>query len=123
MDVTLVNLAGAGLIALIVWYFWLSRPAGTAAVVTPDGIQEVFIVVKDGYSPDTIRVRAGRPVRLVFNRQEADPCSERVVLGSFGLSAELPQGVNVPIEFTPAEPGSHEFACQMGMLRGRLVVS
>jgi len=122
MDVVLVNLAGLGLIGLIVWYFWLSKPAGTAAGVTGDGMQEAFIVVKGGYNPDTIRVAAGRPVRLVFNRQESDPCSERVVLDAFGLSAELPRGSNVPVEFTPIEAGSYEFACQMGMFRGKVIV-
>ena len=25
-------------------------------------------------------------------------------------------------EFLPTEPGEHEFACQMGMIRGKLVV-
>ena len=123
MDVLLVDLAGLFLIGLIVWFFWLSRPAGVVAGSTAEGVQETLIVVKGGYSPDTIRVRAGHPVRLVFNRQEADPCSERVVLDGFGLSAELPQGSNVPVEFTPGEPGSYEFGCQMGMLRGTVVVS
>ncbi len=121
MDVVLVNLAGLGLITLIVWYFWLSKPMGTAAAVTSAGVQEAFIVVKGGYSPETIRVTAGKPVRLVFNRQESDPCSERVILDAFGVSAELPQGSNVPVEFTPTEAGSYEFACQMGMLRGKVV--
>jgi plastocyanin domain-containing protein len=80
-------------------------------------------VVRGGYSPDTIQVEAGRPVRLVFNRQEADPCSEKVVFDAFGVSADLPEGANIPVEFTPSEPGEYEFACQMGMLRGKLIVS
>ena len=121
MDIVLVNLAGLGLIGLIVWYFWLSKPIGSAAAVTSAGVQEAFIVVRGGYSPDTIQVSVGRPVRLVFNRQESDPCSERVVFDAFGVSAELPQGSNVPMEFTPTEAGTYEFACQMGMLRGKVV--
>jgi len=123
MDVVFVNLAGFGLIGLIVWYFWLSSSSGTAAVVTTGGVQETRVVVKGGYSPDTIRVRSGRPVRLVFDRQDADPCSERVVLDAFGVSAELPTGTEVPLEFTPTEPGEYEFACQMGMLRGKVIVT
>jgi plastocyanin domain-containing protein len=123
MDVVVVNLTGLVLIGLIVWYFWLSKRPGIVAGITSDGAQEAFIVVKDGYSPDTIRVTSGQPVRLVFNRQESDPCSERVVLDAFGVSAELPQGSNVPVVFTPTEAGSYEFACQMGMLRGRVVAS
>ncbi|MEX2419722.1 MAG: cupredoxin domain-containing protein [Acidimicrobiia bacterium] len=123
MNVVLVDLGGLSLIGLIVWYFWLSKPQGTAAGMTGDGVQAAFIVVRGGYSPDTVRVDVGRPVRLVFNRQESDPCSERVVLDAFELSAELPQGQNVALEFTPREAGSFEFACQMGMLRGRVVAS
>ncbi|MCZ6718018.1 MAG: cupredoxin domain-containing protein [Gammaproteobacteria bacterium] len=26
------------------------------------------------------------------------------------------------VEFLPAKPGEYEFACQMGMLRGKLIV-
>jgi plastocyanin domain-containing protein len=28
----------------------------------------------------------------------------------------------VPVEFLPTDPGEYEFACQMGMFRGRLIV-
>ena len=123
MNVIVVNAIGAGLILLIIWYFWLSKPEGSVASVTAGGVQEAFIVVKGGYSPDIVRVEAGRPVRLMFSRQEADPCSEKVVFDAFGVSADLPEGMNVPVEFTPEEPGEFEFACQMGMLRGKVIVS
>lgn len=123
MSVFIVNIAGLALIGLIVWYFWLSKPQGTAAAFMSGGIQEAFVVVKGGYSPDTIRVEAGRPVRLLFNRQEADPCSEKVIFDAFGVSADLPEGETVPVEFTPSDPGDYEFACQMGMLRGRVIVT
>ncbi len=65
---------------------------------------------------------AGRPVRLSFRREESSACSEMVVFGDFGKSAKLPEGELVPVEFLPKEPGTYEFTCQMGMLRGRLVV-
>lgn len=119
----LVDIIGLGVIGAIVWYFWLSRPQGTAATVGAGGVQEAFILVKGGYSPDTVRVAAGSRVRLMFNRQEADPCSERVVIDAFGVSADLPEGDTVPVEFTPTQPGEFEFACQMGMLRGKLIVT
>lgn len=123
MTTLIVNLAGLGLIGWIIWYFWLSSPATAATAVNANGVQEAFIVVKGGYSPDTLRVEAGRPVRLMFNRQEADPCSEKVIFDAFGISADLPQDDMVPVEFTPTEPGDYEFACQMGMLRGKVIVS
>lgn len=36
-----------------------------------------------------------------------------LVLADFAKSAALPTGQVVPLEFMPAEPGSHEFTRQM----------
>lgn len=84
------------------------------ATIVSDGYQEQMILVKGGYTPDTIRIVAGRPVRLLFRREETAACSEQVLLPDFGKSAGLPTGRVVPVEFMPAEPGSHEFTCSDG---------
>ncbi|MBI3963024.1 MAG: cupredoxin domain-containing protein [Deinococcus sp.] len=86
------------------------------------GYQEAMVLVKGGYAPDLIVVQHGRPVRLKFRREESAACSEMVIFSDFGKSARLPEGEMVPIEFLPERPGEYEFTCQMGMLRGRLVV-
>lgn len=121
-DKIIVTLAGLAAIGLVIWFFWLKRTEGTRAATVSDGYQEAMVLVKGGYTPDTIRVTAGRPVRLLFRREETAACSEQVVLPDFGKSAPLPTGTVVPIEFLPGEPGEHEFTCQMGMLRGRIIV-
>ncbi len=115
---------GGGLVAIggIVWFFWLKRTPGVKASVVSDGYQEQMVLVRGGYTPDTIRVAARRPVRLLFRREETAACSEQVVLADYGKSAPLPTGTVVPIEFMPGDPGEHEFTCQMGMLRGRIIV-
>ncbi len=123
MDITtlFVNIAGLALIAWIVWYFWLYREEGVQ-VAEVAGVQEVPITVKGGYDPDVIVVKRGKPVRLLFNRQESALCSEMVVFDKINKSAKLPKGKTVTIEFTPEEPGEIPFQCQMGMLRGKVVV-
>jgi plastocyanin domain-containing protein len=117
----IVNLAGLSAVSWIVWYFWLQKKEGIAAAVV-GGIQEVAITVKGGYDPDTIVVRAGTPVRLNFTRIESSMCSEMVVFDGIDRSAALPEGETVPVEFTPEAPGEIPFQCQMGMLRGKVVV-
>ena len=117
----LVNVTGVALIGLIVWYFWLYRKEGVK-VTEVAGMQEVSIVVKGGYDPDVIVVKRGKPVRLLFNRQESSMCSEMVVFDKLGKSAKLPEGETVAVEFTPQETGEIPFQCQMGMLRGKLIV-
>ena len=80
------------------------------------------IRVRGGYDPDTVHGRVGEPLRLVFRREETAPCSERVVFPDFGKSAMLPAHQDVTVELRPGQAGVYEFTCQMGMLRGRLVV-
>jgi len=117
----LVNLIGLALIGLIVWYFFFYRKEGVQ-VAEVAGVQEVNITVKGGYTPDTIVVKKGKPVRLHFTRQESALCSEVVVFDKLGQSAKLPEGQSVTLEFTPSEAGEIPFQCQMGMLRGKVVV-
>ena len=121
LDKVLVDIVGLATIGVIIWYFWLSQSRGVLAAVS-GGMQSALIVVKGGYTPDTIVVQRGRPVRLIFRREESALCSERVVLPAFDKSAVLPEGEEVPIEFIPTEPGEYPFTCHMGMLRGRVVV-
>ncbi|HID51543.1 MAG TPA: cupredoxin domain-containing protein [Anaerolineae bacterium] len=118
----IVNVTGITLIALIVWYFWLYRKEGVQ-VAEVSGVQQVQIKVKGGYDPDVIVVKRGKPVRLLFNRQEAAMCSEMVVFDKIDKSAKLPEGETVAVEFTPDKKGEIPFQCQMGMLRGKVVVA
>lgn len=120
-----VNTVGLAAIIGIIWYFWLYRKAGvtvTAPEGLPGGVQEAIITVKGGYTPDVIVVKRGKPVRLHFNRQESSLCSEMVIFDKIGQSAKLPEGETVTIEFTPQVVGEIPFQCQMGMLRGKLMV-
>lgn len=117
-----VVLFGLGLTILIAWYFWFAPKTQTRVAVSASGAQEVAITVKGGYTPDVIVVQKGRPVRLTFTRQESSACSEMVLFPDFNQSAKLPEGEQVNVEFTPDKPGEYGFQCQMGMLRGKLIV-
>lgn len=123
IDVLLVNVAAVATIGWIVWYFWLSEKTAARAVSSSGGAQEIYVRVKGGYDPDLIVVDKGRPVRLHFNRQETASCSEMVVFPDFDMSRRLPTGETVTIELEPLAPGEYDFACQMGMLRGVVVVT
>ncbi len=117
----LVILAGAGVIVAELWYFLGPRRGPPGAQPVADGVQEVRVVVKGGYDPDTIFVEAGRPVRLLFYRDETAECSSRVVFDGLGVERELPAFQTTSVEFTPGEPGDYAFRCHMDMLHGRVV--
>ena len=129
----LVLLGAASAIVWVNWYFFLAdRASGAVAVAGaphhagadvggPSGTPEVVITVEGGYEPRAVRVPAGRPVRLVFDRQETSGCSEEVVFGDFGIRRFLPAYQKTVVEITAPAPGTYEFTCGMGMLRGKLI--
>lgn len=115
-----VLIGGIALIAFTLWFFFGPRASEKAGAV--GGAQQITVVVQGGYSPDRIEVKRGQPVRLLFRREESTACTEQVVFGDFGVSAMLPQGQSVPVEFTPDKAGEFTFHCGMNMVRGQLIV-
>lgn len=116
----LVLVGGVIAIVAVLWYFFGEREA--VAATEADGVQEVKITVKGGYSPDVVVVKEGRPVRLDFYRDETASCSEQVVFGDFGIARDLPAYHTTAVEFTPNKSGEFTWTCGMNMLRGKLIV-
>jgi P-type Cu+ transporter len=110
------------LLAIGAWLALARRGGQAVAVVAPDGVQEVEIVVRGRYNPDTLTVRAGVPARLLFNRQEDSPCSDRVIFSDFQQEQRLAPFAVTPVQFIPSRAGEFFFTCAMGMYQGRLLV-
>lgn len=118
MNAWIINLAGIAVMALIVWWFWLSRPQAQRV----SGAGPIEIVVDSGvYTPARIEVPAGKTVTLRFLRMDPSPCAEKALFDSLGVSADLPLGKPLDVIVTPSQPGEYEFTCQMRMYRGMLV--
>jgi plastocyanin domain-containing protein len=111
---------GVALIAGELWFF-LGPRRGLQYRSSPVTPQEIRILVKGGYEPDTIPVEAGRPVRLLFYRDETEDCSSRVIFEGLAIDRELPEFETTVIEFTPKQPGDYPFHCAMSVLHGRVV--
>jgi plastocyanin domain-containing protein len=111
---------GLVLIAAVNWWFFLAE-GGVATAAARAGTQAVTVTVRGGYSPATVRVKSGQKVRLVFDRQETDPCSEEIVFSDFGIRRFLPAFKQTTVEIQPQQPGTYEFTCGMSMMRGRVV--
>ena len=128
----MVIAGGVAAIAWVNWYLFLAERSAVSVMAGPnaagagDGsgaatVPQVTITVKGGYDPAVIRVSAGRPVRLVFDRQETSSCSEEIVFPDFGIRRFLPAHQQTVIEVTPPAAGRYEFTCGMSMLRGSLI--
>lgn len=136
--------AGVSLLVGVNWYFFGPHGAAATAVATATApaagstsapparpaaeassplaaAPRATITVHGGYSPSVVRVPAGQAVQLVFDRQETSSCSEEVVFADFGVRRYLPANRQTVVEVTPPAAGTYEFACGMGMLRGKLI--
>jgi len=112
---------GVAAIVWVNWYFFFAERTAAIATTNAGGRQEVTVVVRGGYEPSTIRVKAGQPVRLAFDRQETSGCSEEIVFPDFNVRKFLPAHERTIIEITPPKAGTYEFTCGMSMLHGKVV--
>jgi plastocyanin domain-containing protein len=114
----LINVAGFGLILLIIWWFWLFKAKSTK---TQDGMIEV--IVKDGvYHPSNITLPANKPIQIVFIREDPAPCAETLVIPDLEISETLPLNKKMIVEIPASKAGKYPFHCQMQMYRGNLIV-
>ncbi len=93
----------------------------TTATATLE-MQKVVIGVKNyNYYPNTISIKSGQPVSLSLD-SSVSGCLRDFTIRSIGVSKFLktPQDT---VEFTIAKPGTHTFACSMGMGTGTLIVT
>ncbi len=117
----LVLLAAAVIVVAFgagVW--WLRR--SRSAVVRPDGTQEITILVKGKYHPQTFRARRDIPLRINFVRDEDEDCSRWVIFPDFGVERTLPAYRTTTVELTPDREGDFLFTCRMGMYHGSFIV-
>jgi plastocyanin domain-containing protein len=114
----IINSLGVGLIALIIWWFWLYKPK--EAVVSTDGIT---VTVENGtYQPSRIKLSGGQPATLQFLRKDGSPCAATVLFPALNINEELPLGRPKSITLPGLTKGEYAFHCQMQMYRGTLLV-
>lgn len=80
-----------------------------------------MITVRNGFYPDTVVVEAGKPVKLLFYRDETADQSARIVLEGLGIEQPLAAFSTTVVTFTPKETGDYRFRGDSGSLEGRIV--
>lgn len=82
-----------------------------------DGVQILNMSAKvSGYTPNTLYVQKGLPVKWVVEGEEITGCNNTIVVPDMNIQQKLQSGNNL-IEFTPGNKDLN-FSCWMGMKRG-----
>lgn len=96
--------------------------AETATALSTNAGGEVTIQVGSQFSPASITVPQGQPVRLAFHRGSDPTCADEVVFPDLNIRTKLPENQTTIVELPPQNAGTLNFACGMDMMKGQLVV-
>ena len=122
MSQLIVLIAGVALIGFIGWWFFGKHAVATTEATVADQQQTVHELVKGGYSPERVVLKAGVPAVLNFTRTDPSSCLDRVVFSDFGINQALPKGETQAINIDTSKPGTYTWACGMDMFHGQLVI-
>lgn len=108
----------AGIVGIVFtyWFFLLKKDE----IVEVDN--SVDILVKGGYSPDTIQVQKGKKTQINFLRKDPSTCLEEIILSDFKIRKYLPMNQKVSISIKPEKAGIYNFVCGMNMFHGKIIV-
>lgn len=118
MMTVLVNILGAGLIAVTVWFF-----LGKKEEVVTQVKGSVTITVDGGYTPNVIQIKKGETTTLNFFRKDPSSCLEEVVIPDLKVRQFLPLDKTTPITITPHKAGTFDIHCGMNMFHGKIEVT
>ncbi len=102
-----------------------AKPAPTEAKKSTDPNRFDITVTEKGFEPEDTTVPAGKEVKLVFERKTDKTCAKQVILtmdDGKTIQKELP--LNTPVEIAATFPkvGKLNYACDMDMIKGHIVV-
>ena len=100
-----------------------AAPQKTVPVAPSKDVQVIHVTQKaNGYSPSTLTVKKGQPVKLIVDSEDSYTCATSFMIPKIGVRKTLTPGENV-FEFTPDASGAIPFSCSMGMFRGVINVT
>ena len=115
MDKIIVVAGSLGLIGFIYWFF-LGKKENTSEIST-----DVKITVSGGYSPESVTIPVGKPVKITLTRTDPTDCLEEFVIPDLKIKKTLPLNPPVTVTFTVTSPGRYSFHCGMNMYHGQII--
>ena len=99
-----------------------TNTATIAQTSTAVGRRIPITATAEGYSPETVEVKKGEAVVLVFTRTTKSDCLAQVVIPDLNIKKDLPQNtpVEIPVKFD--KEGKVGFQCGMAMVKGTINV-
>ena len=97
---------------------------GTGAKAKKGAEKLEVAITEKGFEPDTLEVKKGQPVELVFTRKTDKTCIKEVILdtGRAKVQKALPLDKPVTIKAKFTKTGDLKYVCNMNMFSGTVKV-
>ncbi|WP_367341860.1 cupredoxin domain-containing protein [Limosilactobacillus sp.] len=122
MTQILTLIIGIILIIALLWWFFGKHETTTGQSQIKNGSQESTVVVKGGYSPQTVILKKGVPAKIKFDMQDSTACLSHVVFDSLGVNKDLTKQRYTEVNIPTDKAGEINYACGMDMFHGKVVV-
>lgn len=99
---------------------YLETETSEAAEPTEGSTEQTIAVLANGYSPNTLTVPAGRPVKLSLETNGVYGCTSVFRIPKLRIDKTLPPTGTTTIAATFPKPGTYTFSCGMGMYSGTI---
>lgn len=109
-------------IAFIAYWFFAPHQESTANAQVDQQGQTANVVVKGGYSPQTVVLKKGTPGKINFQMKDSTACLSHVVFDDLGIDKDLTQSPQTTVNIPTDKAGEYNFACGMNMFHGKVVV-
>lgn len=122
MTQILTLIIGIILIIALLWWFFGKHETTTGQSQIKNGSQESTVVVKGGYSSQTVILKKGVPAKIKFDMQDSTACLSHVVFDSLGVNKDLTKQRYTEVNIPTDKAGEINYACGMDMFHGKVVV-
>ena len=122
MAQAITAIIGIILILALLWWFFGTHKTTSAQSQVKNGSQESTVVVKGGYSPQTVVLKKGVPAKIRFDMQDSTACLSHVVFDSLGVNKDLTKQRYMEVAIPTDKAGEINYACGMDMFHGKVVV-
>ena len=89
------------------------------AKTTPNEFK--MLVTENGYEPSTLKVQAGKPVKLKITRKTNATCAREITVPSQKLKVDLPLDKEVTVKLASLQKGEVKFGCAMDLMIGGVI--
>lgn len=121
MKITVLIIALFAIAFVGYWFLAPHKVAAAEAHVNKEG-QTANVVVKGGYSPQTVVLQKGVPGKVNFQMKDSTACLSHVVFDKLGVDKDLTKAPETTVEIPTDKAGEYDFACGMNMFHGKVVV-